>query len=230
MKLDDVPRYYDRAARHYDRSTDLVFGKLLGLERYRRTTLDLLGDVRGKTVVDVGCGTGRNLPLLAEKVGAEGRILALDYSEGMLARARTRVKAEGWTNVELMRDDAATLESVQDPVDAIVSVWCLGIVHDLDAVLRRIVQLLRPRGRLAIMDFERSRPDQGALHWLYPVYKRLLTWAGIDSPEDLDDRRLREKWARGKSLLRTELDEFHEEHTLRGAGIILAGAKPSHEP
>jgi ubiquinone/menaquinone biosynthesis C-methylase UbiE len=224
MKLEDVPRYYDRAAKHYDLLTDVVFGRVLGLERLRGSTIDLLGDVHGKTVLDVGCGTGRNFPFLRARVGGSGRVIGVDYSEGMLDEARARIAREGWSNVEVRRDDAAKLERVDEPVDAIVSVWCLGIVHDLEAALHRALDLLRPGGRIAIMDFDRARPDGGALHWLYPVYSRVLRWAGIDSVEDLDDARLRAKWERGRAVLRERLESLEEERYLSGGGIILSGA------
>jgi ubiquinone/menaquinone biosynthesis C-methylase UbiE len=226
MQLTDVVRNYDWAAPRYDRWTDLVFGRLLGVEKYRGRTIDLLGPLEGATVLDIGCGTGRNFPILVPRVGDRGRIIGVDYSEGMLAQARDRVTAHGWTNVELMRGDAARLEGVPENVDAVVSVWCLGIVYDLEAALRRALDVLRPGGRIAIMDFTRARPDRGPLHWLYPLYSFALVRAGIDSPEDMDDSALRRRWERGRRLLRDRLDGAREETYLYGGGLIIAGEKP----
>jgi ubiquinone/menaquinone biosynthesis C-methylase UbiE len=226
MQLGDVVRNYDWAAPRYDRWTDLVFGRLLGVEKYRERTIDLLGPLEGATVLDVGCGTGRNFPILAPRVGATGRIIGLDYSEGMLAQARERVQARGWGNVELLRGDAARLEGVPENVDAVVSIWCLGIVYDLEAALQRALDVLRPGGRIAIMDFSRARPDRGPLHWFYPLYAFALVRAGIDSPEDLNDDALRQRWERGRRFLRDRLDGVHEETYLYGGGLIIAGEKP----
>jgi len=226
VQLSDVVRNYDWAAPRYDRWTDLVFGRLLGIEKYREKTIELLGPLQGATVLDIGCGTGRNFPLLVPRVGASGRIIGLDYSEGMLAQARARVAAQGWVNVELIRGDAAKLEGVPENVDAIVSVWCLGIVHDLEAALGRALDVLKPGGRIAIMDFGRSRPDHGPLHWLYPFYSFVLAHAGIDSREDLDDAALRQRWERGHRLLRDRLVGVHEGTYLYGGGLIIAGEKP----
>jgi ubiquinone/menaquinone biosynthesis C-methylase UbiE len=226
MQLADVGRNYDWAAPRYDRWTDLIFGRLLGVERYRERTIDLLGALEGATVLDVGCGTGRNFPILAPRVGARGRIIGVDYSEGMLALARRRAETQGWTNVELLRGDAARLEGVPAGVDAVVSVWCLGIVHDLGAALGRILDLLAPGGRFAVMDFRRSRPSHGPLHWLYPLYRPILVRSGIDSPEDLDDAALQQRWQRGTRLLRDRLTGVSEETYLYDGGFILAGEKP----
>lgn len=136
MKLEDVKTNYDRLAPRYDRWARLVFGSLLGTSKVRRQTVELLGDVRGRTVLDVGCGTGSNFPLLMPRVGPEGRVLALDYSEGMLAQARKRAQTNGWDNITLIQGDAALLDGISS-VDAVLSVWCLGILHDIEAAVSR---------------------------------------------------------------------------------------------
>lgn len=226
MLLKQVERQYDLAARHYDRFSDIVFGRLLKIEKYRERSLELLGDVRGATVLDVGCGTGRNFPFLAPQVGESGRIIGLDYSQGMLNEARKRVDAQGWHNVELVRGDATALDGVSKPVDALVSIWCYGIVHDLDAALHRAVDVLRPGGRLVIQVFGRAQADRGPLRWLYPLYAGALRGTGMNPHEDLDDAQVRAKWRHGRELLESRLGELHEEHYLNGMGLILAGRKP----
>jgi ubiquinone/menaquinone biosynthesis C-methylase UbiE len=226
MRLVDVGRNYDWLAPRYDRWTDLVFGRLLGVEEYRTRTIDLLGPLGGATVLDIGCGTGRNFPILVPRLGDGGRVIGLDYSQGMLDQARKRVAARGWNNVALVRGDAAQLEGVPESIDAAVSIWCLGIVHDLEAALNRAIDTLRPGGRIAIMDFQRSRPARGLLRWLYPLYSFALQRAGIDSAEDLDNAQLREKWERGRRLLQARLRDLEEVTYLQGAGLILAGGKP----
>jgi ubiquinone/menaquinone biosynthesis C-methylase UbiE len=104
----------------------------------------------------------------------------------MLEQARQHVRTEGWRNVELVRDDAVNIGSISTPVDAVTSAWCLGIVYDLDAALRRAVEVLRPGGKLSILDFGRSRPDHGPLWWLFPLYRCALQVTGIDAAEDLN--------------------------------------------
>jgi len=54
MKLREVSQNYDSAARYYDRLTDIVFGHILKLEKYRSHTIELLGDLDGAIVLDVG--------------------------------------------------------------------------------------------------------------------------------------------------------------------------------
>lgn len=226
MHLDDVRRNYDSAARYYDCATDVVFHRLLGLYRWRRRLIERLELAPGATVLDVGCGTGNSFALIEQAIGPGGHITAVDYSRGMLDQARRRVSRAGWSNVALIADDAARLQQVSGPVDATVSAWCLGIVHDLPAALRRIVELTRPGGRIAILDFDRARPDWGPMRFFYPVYRRLLVASGIDSPEDLDDERLRTRWATGRSYLPGQLEGMREERYLWGCGLLISGRIP----
>lgn len=226
MKLDEVSQNYDKASRYYDRLTDFIFGHILALEKYRIRAIDLLGDLEGATVLDLGCGTGRSFPLLVNRVGERGSIIGIDYSEGMLKQARRRILKNGWHNIKVIRGDAARLENVLGPVDAISAVWCLGIVDDLDTALERSVGLLRKGGCLSIVDFGKARPDHGILRWLFPVYHAVLRYAGIDSAEDLDNAKLQAKWAQGKDVLKRLVGNYHEESYLKGAGLIIVARKP----
>src|SRR5215468_9833082 len=78
----------------------------------------------GLTALDVACGTGLNLPLLARGVGPTGTIVGTDYSAGMLARAARRVRRNRWTNVHLVEADARTLARDQLPAQGIHRVLC----------------------------------------------------------------------------------------------------------
>lgn len=140
----------------------------------------------------------------------------------MLRQAHALVRRHHWTNVELVRSDAATLDGAPEHVDAVVSVWCLGIVHDIEAALERAIDLLRPGGRIAIMDFDRTRPDDGPLYWLYPAYRRALLWAGIDAPEDLDDPTIGDRWACGWAVLRDRLQDVVRGEQIGGVAAVCS--------
>ena len=225
MQLDEVARSYDRAAKHYDAVAGLIFGKLLRLEKYRERTIALLGDIAGATVLDVGCGTGNNFPLLVDAVGRSGRVVGVDYSAGMLREASERVRRHGWRNVSLVRGDAVTLAGIAGPVDCLVSVWCYGNVYDIGAALDRAVDVVRPGGSIAIMVFVRPHPDSGPLRWVYPVYRTILQRAGVHTGEHLDDAKVRAKWQRGRERLLARLGSLHEEPHLQGMGMIAASRK-----
>lgn len=110
--------WYTRHARLYDRiATDAPF--VAGL---RRRVVDALDPGRGDVVVEMGCGTGANLPLLRDRVGPGGTVLGLDVSPGVLDRARDRIERAGWRNVHVARADAnrpplPASRGIEDDVD-----------------------------------------------------------------------------------------------------------------
>jgi demethylmenaquinone methyltransferase/2-methoxy-6-polyprenyl-1,4-benzoquinol methylase len=225
VKLSEVERQYDRASKYYDAFSSIVLGGLLRAERYRERAVDLLGDIEGATVLDVGCGTARNFDLLVPRVGKDGQVVGLDLSRGMLDVARRRVAKRKWGNVELLSGDACSLERVAAPVDALISVWCYGLVDELDCALSRAIDVVRPGGRISIMVFVRSRAERGPLRYLHPIYEYAMQRSGIDRAGDTSDAKLVEKWGRGRALLRSRLEEYQEETYLFGTGAIFAGRK-----
>src|SRR5262245_48818151 len=101
--LSAVRSWYDSLAWIYDPLTDLAF-------RYRRNqAIPRLEITEGLTVLDVACGTGLNFAAVAKRLGVTGTLIGVDYSEGMLERARRKIARRGWKNVHLVRADAAQL-------------------------------------------------------------------------------------------------------------------------
>ena len=89
----------------------LTFLTFLGRERsIRKMCVEQLELQKGDRVIDIACGTGRNHPYLMKAVGATGEIVALDYTPGMLARAKKQAKAHGWHNISFIQSDAAKME------------------------------------------------------------------------------------------------------------------------
>lgn len=226
MQLQDAVEKYDVAARYYDRFMDVVFDRVLDVERQRARVIELIGDIEGCTVLDVGCGTGRNFPLLQQAVGKDGRIIGLDCSRGMLEQASRRIERHGWGNIELMIGDAVTLEGIPSPVDVVVSVWCYGTVYDITGALNRGIDVLVPGGRLGIITFTRAAPERGFLRLTYPLYLFALRCAGVDPTQDFDNAGLEEKWRIGRQILSSRLDDLHEEPYWQGAGLVVAGRRP----
>jgi precorrin-6B methylase 2 len=100
----------------------------------------------GDHVLDVGCGTGANLPHLVAAVGASGHVTGIDLSESMAAHARTRVAENRWDNVDIVASDAATA-----PLPTDVDSALFFLVHDLvrsRAVVDRIVGACSPDARV----------------------------------------------------------------------------------
>lgn len=108
-----------------------------GLEVLER--LDLEGD---EVVLDAGCGTGRVTRVLAERV-PRGRVIAVDGSEAMIAKARSALPE----NVETRVADLAELE-LAEPVDAVLSTAVFHWLPDHEVLFRRLRAAMRPGARL----------------------------------------------------------------------------------
>ena len=166
---------YDWWSRHeglLDRLYDLVF---LGTQaRLRARSVDALGLSAGDTALELGCGDGRSLHRLRTRVGPQGQVLAVDYSEGMVRRARERVREAGWGNVHVLWGDAGRLP-VDSPVDAVYASMAVSAMPDPATVAREARRLLRPGGRMAVLDARPFEEPWTALNRLVVPVSRLAT-------------------------------------------------------
>lgn len=120
----------------------------------RLRTLAALGLTNGERVLDAGCGTGLLLELEANAVGSRGRADGVDYSEDMLAKARERLA--GLEQVNLQQGSVESLPFDDSNYDALSCTQTLLYVADLNAALQEFQRVLRPRGRLAIIETDWS--------------------------------------------------------------------------
>jgi ubiquinone/menaquinone biosynthesis C-methylase UbiE len=163
---------YRRRAKRYDQSALLLYFAGFRHWSYRKRAIHSLALNQGDTVVDLGCGTGLNFSLLQEHVGPRGKIIGVDLTDAMLNEATARVAAHGWSNVELVKSDAATY--VFPPsVDGILSTFALTLVPEFDQVVRNGALALPPGKRFVILDFK--RPSGWFMDKAAPLLAKLLT-------------------------------------------------------
>jgi ubiquinone/menaquinone biosynthesis C-methylase UbiE len=150
---EEVRAVYRLRARNYDLTANLYY--LLGFREqfFRRMAVEALQLKPGDTVVEIGCGTGLNFRLLQEKIGRSGRIIGVDLTDAMLAQARKRVAANGWTNVEFVESAAAAYRFPPD-LDGILSTFALTLDADYDKVIANGAKALKPGRRWVILDFK----------------------------------------------------------------------------
>lgn len=153
-------RVYDWWSEHQDIYRVLVRLAFFGREREaRRRALAALGLERGERVLDVGCGAGVNFDALVDRVGSRGTVVGIDYSRGMGDEARERARGTATPTV-VVRGDATTLPFPENSFDAAYATLSLSAMPDAERVIEGIHAVLRPGGRLAVMD---ARPFQEGL-------------------------------------------------------------------
>ena len=192
---------YRKRAKAYDAAIWLYRACGVRMDRYRRRTVAGLALRPGDTVVDLACGTGLNFPFLEEAVGSSGRVVGVDLTDAMLARARRRVEEAGWRNVELVQDDLATYRPPHG-VRGALSTLALTLVPEYELVIRAAADALAPGGRFAVFDMK--RPDAWP-EWLVRAVVRLNAPYGVSL--ELADRHPWESIRR--SLHEVEYREFY---------------------
>ena len=156
LPAEGVQRMFDRIAPVYDAMNRVMTA---GLDRrWRRITVEQV--VRtGDRVLDACCGTG-DLAIAARAHGAD--VVGLDFSEPMLERARSKSR-----EIEWVRGDVLALPFDDASFDAVTVGFGVRNVEDLEAGLRELRRVLRPGGRIGILEITRPR---GALAPFYRLW------------------------------------------------------------
>jgi ubiquinone/menaquinone biosynthesis C-methylase UbiE len=167
-------RQYDRVARLYSSLEPLY----LIFPVARRRAVAALDLKPGDTVLEIGAGTGRNFPYLVDAVGPSGTIIGVDASKGMLAEARKLIDRRGWSNVQLLQQDATKLE-LDCEVNGVLFSLSYSALPEPRPALARGWERLRPKGRVVVMDMGLT---QSRWHRLLDPIARLLVKLGPGDP------------------------------------------------
>ena len=114
--------------------------------------VERLAPAPGERILDIGCGPGRVTIPLARAVGPDGEVVALDVQAGMLARLADKAQRAGVTNIRALEADFRQAPQDDGSADAAVSAMALGEIPDPDRTLARAFALLRPGGRLLVVE------------------------------------------------------------------------------
>ncbi len=165
-KASRVRGVFDSVASNYDLMNDLMSG---GLHRlWKRYTIDQAGARRGDTILDLAGGTGDLARRFAGQVGSDGHVVLADINASMLEEGRRRLTDAGVAgNLSIAQVDAQNLPFAADTFDIVTIAFGLRNVTDKDAALRSMHRVLKPGGKMLILEF--SQPIE-ALRPAYDLY------------------------------------------------------------
>jgi len=176
MDLDSIRSAYRRYANHYDR----IFGPVFNPGR--KLAIQTLNTRAGQRVLEVGVGTGLSLPYYH----AESRVVGIDISPEMLAKADERVSEQDLKQVDkLLVMDAEQLEFEDDSFDAVVAMYVASVVPHPDRLVDEMRRVCVPGGDILIINHFASRNPllRGMEKGLRPLSKLL----GFRPDMDLED-------------------------------------------
>jgi ubiquinone/menaquinone biosynthesis C-methylase UbiE len=154
---------YDAAADHFD-DEPLAFWDRIG-----RRTVERLVLPPATNVLDVGCGTGASALPAAQVVGPNGSVIGVDLAARMLDLGRDKAKAFGLSNVEFRCADMTSLGYPDGRFDAVVSVFSIFFVPDMEGLVRELWRMVRPGGKLAVTTWGQRIFEPAYSHWLAAI-------------------------------------------------------------
>jgi demethylmenaquinone methyltransferase/2-methoxy-6-polyprenyl-1,4-benzoquinol methylase len=171
-----VADVFHSVASRYDLMNDLMSG---GIHRiWKRFTIELSGVRKGNAVLDIAGGTGDLAARFSRIVGESGQVILADINDSMLRVGRDKLLDNGLQgNLHFVQGDAQYLPFPDDSFDCITIAFGLRNVTDKSLALRSMLRVLKPGGRLLVLEF--SKPQNELLSKAYDTYSfRVLPLMG----------------------------------------------------
>ena len=171
-----LENFYGKQAEHYD-----AFRKRL--LHGRQELWNRLPVAPGEVWVDLGGGTGANLEHIGQDISQLGKVYVVDLAPSLLKVAQQRCEANGWGNVTPVEADATTFRPTEGGADAVTLSYSLTMIPDWFAALENAWAMLKPGGRIALVDFYVSRKYPATPHRRHRWLTRSFwpTWFGCDN-------------------------------------------------
>ena len=162
-----VADVFHSVASRYDLMNDLMY---LGIHRlWKRATLEMSALRKGQSVLDIAGGTGDLAMKFADIVGPTGHVVLADINDSMLKMGRDRLTDNGIiSNISYVQANAECLPFADNSFDLVTISFGLRNVTNKDAALRSMLRVLKPGGRLLVLEF--SKPRHEIVSKLYDIY------------------------------------------------------------
>jgi demethylmenaquinone methyltransferase/2-methoxy-6-polyprenyl-1,4-benzoquinol methylase len=166
-KVSMVAGVFHSVAAQYDVMNDLMS---FGVHRlWKRFTIDASGVRPGNKVLDLAGGTGDLTAKFSQLVGKDGQVILADINSSMLNVGRDKLRDKGLVqNIEYVQANAQYLPFEDNTFDIVTIAFGLRNVTDKDMALRSIFRVLKPGGRLLVLEF--SKPEHELLNKAYDFY------------------------------------------------------------
>lgn len=162
-----VAKVFDSVAAKYDIMNDVMS---LGIHRlWKRYTIDMAGARKGMQVLDLAGGTGDLTAKFSRIVGPTGKVVLSDINPSMLEVGKDKLRDQGLVqNIEYVEANAEDLPFADDQFDIVTMAFGLRNVTNKDNALASIYRVLKPGGRLLVLEF--SKPTNPGLAKVYDAY------------------------------------------------------------
>ena len=107
---------------------------------------------KGDVVIDLGSGAGNDAFIARAEAGETGKVIGIDFTPAMIAKARSNAEKLGFHNVEFRQGDIEQMPVNDDTANVVVSNCVLNLVPNKDAVIKEIYRVLKPGGHFSISD------------------------------------------------------------------------------
>jgi ubiquinone/menaquinone biosynthesis C-methylase UbiE len=207
---------YRKKAKHYDITSRLYPAPGYPQREQRIRAVRALGLRPGDSVIDMACGTGLNFRLLEKVVGPSGRIVGVDLTDAMLARAEDRIAKNGWSNISLVQADAVGFDFPAE-VSAILSTYALTQVPECAEVIAHGAKALAGGGRWVVLDLKVPGNTPG---WLAQ-----LGTASVRPFASIDDWMMRRPWEAIRVAMEEELTDPSWSELFLGTAFLASGSR-----
>jgi phosphatidylethanolamine/phosphatidyl-N-methylethanolamine N-methyltransferase len=176
MTKDPVRQFYDRWNKPYD-----IFATNPIVNRWRKESINAMHIESDDVILDIGCGTGANVPTLSKKVDDTGRIICVDLSEGCLSKIKEKFYDQMRTNIDLVKADGTNLP-ISD-VDGLYASFSIGMFSEPLNAIKEWVKQFRTGTNICLINVVESQKNMNSF-----VNKPLKWFTGMSVPTDFEEK------------------------------------------